>query len=94
MFRFTEWLEQSLAAGQALGTVKQHFTLFKELPTICSILKRSFELEERQITVHKKMEERNRDRQRTNAAMSRSIRQHEANNTGDTGTSFVDRVRE
>ena len=62
MLRFTDCLHNSLTTGKPEGTVKQHFTLFRELPTICSILKRSFELEERQLLAHRKMELRTRQR--------------------------------
>ena len=64
MLRFAEHLEQSLESGRPVGCVRQHFTLFKELPTICSFLRKSFELEERQMEVrlraNKKQQQRDR----------------------------------
>lgn len=59
MHSFAYDLEKSLKEGKPMGNVKQHFTLFKEMPTICSILVKSFELEERTILAKNKMKHRN-----------------------------------
>ena len=62
MLKFTESLDESLQQGNPVGQTRQHFTLFKELPTICFCLKKSLELEERQIEARNILAQRNNKR--------------------------------
>jgi len=88
MLRFADHLEESLQNGEPMGSIKQHFTLFKELPTICSILRKSFELEETQLQALNRMEQRNI--QRRHASMTQ---QKKKGATTREDTSFADRVK-
>lgn len=67
MLMFAQNLERSLKEGSPIGHVRQHFTLFKEMPTICSIIRQSFELEERKISTVRKVIEHRKDRSKTEA---------------------------
>ena len=64
MLKFAGHLKQSLAQGKPVGNVREHFTLLKQMPTICSFLKKSFELEERQIEARQKLAQRNNKREK------------------------------
>ena len=65
MLKFVEDLEKSLAEGKPVGRVRQHFTLFKEMPTVCSFIRKSFELEERQMEARNRLAQRNNKRAKT-----------------------------
>ena len=46
MIQFADKLEESIETGKLCSPVKEHFALFKHLPTMMSILFRSYEQEE------------------------------------------------
>lgn len=72
-----------------MGQVKQHFTLFKEMPTIMSFLRKSFELEELNIANRSRLAERNNRKanEKKGSNMADTIREYQEKKNLEAGKS-------
>ena len=93
MHRFAIDLEKSLETGEPFGHMREHYILFKEMPTICFFLKKSFELEEKTIEMQNRLEKNNDKRAKTRKDQSTRLRSNTNRSNSMVPQTFGDIVK-